>query len=87
MTLSTPGGKKVFDDLQQKKEAQIVRIVGMKTGRVHILVHKRPATDKEANIMCDTPQTKETAVHDITRERDVDDLIFRDEKEWQSSDR
>ncbi len=77
----------MFDGLQQKKEAQIVRIVGMKTGRVHILVHKRPATDKEANIMCDTPQTKETAVHDITQERDVDDLIFRDEKEWQSSDR
>ena len=38
--------------------------------------------------MCDTKQTKETNAQTQTSPRkDVDDLIFRDEKEWLASDR
>ena len=38
--------------------------------------------------MCDTKQTKEQEVRAAPGEkRDVDDLIFRDEKEWLVSDR
>ena len=37
--------------------------------------------------MCDIPRANEEPVRDAKRERDVDDLIFRDEREWQTSDR
>ncbi len=37
--------------------------------------------------MCDIPRGKEETARDTKRERDVDDLIFRDEREWQTSDR
>jgi len=38
--------------------------------------------------MCDTKQTKEQQAGNLSGERrDVDDLIFRDEKEWLTSDR
>ena len=32
-------------------------------------------------------QTKEEQTEPVCRERDVDDLIFRDEPGWQTSDR
>ena len=38
--------------------------------------------------MCETGQTKEETILTQTAPRkDVDDLIFRDEKEWLASDR
>ena len=38
--------------------------------------------------MCDTNRTKEESAQTPTTPRkDVDDLIFRDEKEWLASDR
>ena len=38
--------------------------------------------------MCDFPQTKEQDTLPQPKEqRDVDDLIFRDEREWLTSDR
>ena len=36
--------------------------------------------------MCETAN-EEDAVRKADRERDVDDLIFRDEREWLKSDR
>lgn len=36
--------------------------------------------------MCETRQTKEENNQTVPR-KDVDDLIFRDEKEWLASDR
>lgn len=37
--------------------------------------------------MCDAAQTKEPQTEPVGRERDVDDLIFRDETGWLTSDR
>ena len=37
--------------------------------------------------MCKTVQTKEEQTEPVWRERDVDDLIFRDEPGWLTSDR
>ena len=62
--------------------------MGMKTARVHILVCKRRLINKEDKEMCDFPRTKEQDTLPQPKEqRDVDDLIFRDEREWLTSDR
>ena len=37
--------------------------------------------------MCETAQTTQEQTVPAGRERDVDDLIFRDEREWLASDR
>ena len=37
--------------------------------------------------MCDVAQTTQEQAVTLGRERDVDDLIFRDEREWVTSDR
>ena len=60
----------------------------MKNERMHILVYKRLFVGEEDGEMCDIKQTKEQQNGNASGERrDVDDLIFRDETEWLTSDR
>ena len=60
----------------------------MKTGQAHILVYKHRRSDKEDKEMCDRIKTEEQGLSAGSEQQgDVDDLIFRDEREWLASDR
>ena len=46
-----------------------------------------PIPSQEENVMCNTHRATEDKAPDVRKEKDVDDLIFRDERDWQTSDR
>ena len=85
--MSTPKSKKVCDGFRARQTKK----AGIERWQVHILVYKRPflGEDREGKgCMCDVmTQTTQEQIGPAGRERDVDDLIFRDEQEWLASDR